>query len=82
MERRVVHDYGVLRKKIAAGPAWTGGKCIALPQVFEACISLHYLLRQQHAVDDVDHAVVANNVSGHNSRSIDMDFAIGDFHFD
>jgi len=80
--RGVVHDRGVLRKKIAAGPSWTGGKCIGLPQVFEACIAIHNLLRQQDAVDDVDHAVVADNVSGHNSRSIDMDFAISDFHFD
>jgi len=53
-----------------------------MPQQIEACISIHYLLRQQHAVDHVDHTVVADNVRGHDSRSIDKDFAICEFHFD
>lgn len=80
--RGVVHSYGALRKKNAAGPLWTGGKCIELPRVFEACISIHCLLRQQDAVDDVDDAVVADDVSGYDSRSVDVDLAISDLHFD
>ena len=60
------------------GPA---ANALFIPQRNEACISIHYLLRQQNTIDDMDHAVVADNVRGDNSRSIDINFAICEFHF-
>ena len=53
-----------------------------VPQVFEVCISTHYLLRQQHAVDHMDDTVVADNVRGHDRCSIDKDFTIREFNLD
>ncbi len=78
---RTVNPQNVTEKKsppVFQGPA---ANALFMPQRNEACISIHYLLRQQNAVDDMDHAVVADNVRGHNSRSIDIDFAICEFHF-
>ena len=78
---RTVNPQNVAVKKsppVFQGPA---ANALFMPQRIEACISIHYLLRQQNAVDDMDHAVVTDNVRGHNSRSIDINFAIGEFHF-
>ncbi len=77
----------VIRKNVSvkkSPPVFQGPAANALfmPQRKEACISIHYLLRQQHAVDHVDHTVVADNVRRHDSRSIDKDFAVGEFNFD
>ena len=79
-ERTVIRQNGAVKKSppVFHRPA---ANAIFLPQRIKACISIHYLLRQQHAVDDMDHAVVTDNVRGHNSRSIDIDFAICEFHF-
>ena len=79
---RTVNPQNVAVKKsppVFQGPA---ANALFMPQRIEACISTHYLLRQQNAVDDMDHAVVTDNVRGHNSRSIDINFAICEFHFD
>lgn len=79
---RTVNPQNVAVKKsppVFQGPA---ANALFMPQRIEACISIHYLLRQQNAVDDMDHAVVTDNVRGHNSRSIDINFAICEFHFD
>ena len=79
-ERIVIPQNVVVKKSppVFQGPA---ANALFIPQQIEACISIHYLLRQQNAVDDMDHAVVTDNVRGHNSRSIDIDFAICEFHF-
>ena len=78
--RTVIRQNGAVKKSppVFHRPA---ANALFMPQQTEACISIHYLLRQQNAVDNMDHAVVADNVRGHNSRSIDINLAIGEFHF-
>ena len=80
-ERTVIRQNVVLKKSppVFQGPA---ANVLFMPQQIEACSSIHYLLRQQHTVDHVDHTVVADNVRRHDSRSIDKDFTVGEFNFD
>ena len=75
--RTVIRQNGAVKKTppVFHRPA---ANALFMPQQTEACISIHYLLRQQNAVDNMDHAVGGGDVGGRDIGAIDAHLAAFD----